>query len=99
MQAQILETVIYKPKAEVDPQLALEKIQSVLDPFLRKQSGLVKAWRSRTEDGTLVDTVLWADEASFQATQAAERNEPALGPVFALFDEKSLAMFHARIFE
>ncbi|HXC64806.1 MAG TPA: hypothetical protein VNZ67_10635 [bacterium] len=99
MSAQILECVIYRPKAGLDLGLTLAKVESVLDPFLRAQPGMERAWRGRTEDGAFVDAVLWKDEAAFRAAVEAERAHPALGPVFALFDEASLVMRHGRVFE
>jgi hypothetical protein len=99
MSAQILETVMYKPKPGVDPEHALERIQAVLDPLLRRGPGLLKFVRSRTEDGTFVDTLLWQDEACFRAKQAAENDLADLGPVFALFDDQSLVLLRGTVFE
>ncbi|HTB34738.1 MAG TPA: hypothetical protein VK842_07735 [bacterium] len=99
MSTQILESVIYRPKAGVDPALTLAKVESVLDPFLRAQPGMERAWRGRTEDGAFMDAVLWKDEAAFRAAVQAERAHPGLGPVFALFEEASLVMRHGRVFE
>lgn len=99
MGAQILESVVYRPKAGLDLALTLQRVETVLDPFLRAQPGLEKVWRGRTEDGALVDTVLWKDEASFRAAAQAERAHPALGEVFALFDTASLVIRHGRVFD
>jgi hypothetical protein len=99
MSTQILESVIYRPQAGVDPALALDQVESVLDPFLRAQAGLERIWRGRADDGALVDTVLWTDEASFRAAAQAERGNPDLRAVFALFDPASLVVRHGRVFD
>jgi heme-degrading monooxygenase HmoA len=99
MSAQILETVIYKPKPGISPAAALAQVVAVMDPFLHGLPGFVRVWRSRMDDGTIVDNVLWADEAAFQGAEAASRENAALGPVFALFEESSLVMLRARVFE
>ena len=97
--SKVLETVIYKPKPGISSAEALHKIETVMDPLLHKVGGLERIWRSTMADGTLVDTVLWADEAAYRRAEAATSQEPALGPIFALFDEQSLFMAHARVFE
>ena len=99
MNGKILETVIYKPKPGVDPVAALAQIVAVMDPILHALPGFEKVWRSRTDDGTYVDTVIWSDEAAFRGAEAASHANPALGPVFALFEESSLVMMKARLYE
>jgi hypothetical protein len=96
---QILESVIYRPKAGVTLAQARQQVEAVLDPFLRAQPGLERAWRGVTDDGNLVDAVLWKDEACFRAAVQAERANPGLGEVFALFDEAGLVMRHGRVFD
>ncbi len=99
MNGKILETIIYKPKPGVDPAAALAQLVAVMDPFLHALPGFERVWRSRTDDGTYVDTVIWSDEAAFRAAAAASHANPALGPVFGLFEESSLVMLQARVFE
>jgi hypothetical protein len=95
----VLDAIVYRPKASVGPERALEGLRKELDPFLRAQPGLEGAWRSSCADGSFMATVLWKDEASFLAFEAASRQRPGIAQAFGNFEESSLVVKHARVFD
>lgn len=97
MSAQILEAIIYRAKPGVSPEEALRKVETVVDPALHQGTGLERIWRSRTPDGTFVDTLLWKDAAALAAVKKKAQADPAIGAVFALFEESSLTMVQAQV--
>jgi hypothetical protein len=94
MSEAVLEIVEFRATGDVD---AVVRAARHMEPWLRAQPGF--RWRrfSRFEDGTLVDTIEWADMAAAKAAAAQIMTAEPVAGFIALIDGPSVVMRHARI--
>ena len=93
MKANVVEIVLFKPKAGVTDE-ALVKAAAGIDEFTQDQAGFLKRELAQTEDGQWIDIVHWTDMASAHHAAEAAMSSPICLPFFSLIDESTINMNH-----
>ncbi len=70
---------------------------NILNEFAEAQPGFLGREFGLSDDGSWVDVVRWADMKAAKAAAEKAMSSKICGPVFQLFDEKSISMSHVNI--
>lgn len=96
MKANVLEVVLFKPKADVTNEVLIKTAASI-DEFIKDQTGFIKRELAQTENGQWIDIVHWTDMESAHHAAEAAMSSPICLPFFSLIDESTINMSHYTI--
>ncbi|MCP4139798.1 MAG: hypothetical protein GY755_05825 [Chloroflexi bacterium] len=96
MKTEVIEVVLFKPKAEVSPD-TLKKAALPVNQFLSKQLGYKGRDLAVSENSQWVDIVRWESLENAHTAQEAAMKSTACLPYFSMIDEATMQMYHFEV--